>query len=83
MNSSEKWSTTHVVVFVCTVYVSLPSGVELVSEDDGRHDGDGDGLHGLEDGGEERASPVDAPYLQSKRHPGRHQPLEKQSAMHF
>ena len=54
---------------------ALPSRVELVSEDGGSHDGDGDGLHWLEDGGEQRASPVDAPDLQSKRNPGCHQTL--------
>lgn len=53
----------------------LPSRVELVPEDGGSHDGDGDGLHWLEDGGEERASPVDAPDLQSKRYPGCHKAL--------
>jgi hypothetical protein len=53
----------------------LPSRVELVPEDGGSHDGDGHGLHWLEDGGEERASPVDAPDLQSKRYPGCHKAL--------
>jgi hypothetical protein len=50
---------------VC-VCVPLPSRVELVSQNNGGHDSDGDGLHRLEDGGEERPSPVDAPDLQSE-----------------
>lgn len=55
--------------------MALPSRVELVSKDGGGHDGDGDGLHRLEDGGEERTSPVDAPDLQSERDARRHQAL--------
>ena len=71
-------------VCICTrARVPLPSRVELVSENGSSHDGDGDGLHRLEDGGEERASPVYAPDLQSKRDARRHQTLHKKRTWRF
>lgn len=53
----------------------VPAEVELLAEEQRRHDGDEERLHGLVDSHEHRAAAVDAPRLHRERHAGRHQPL--------
>ncbi|BAS76636.1 Os02g0114150, partial [Oryza sativa Japonica Group] len=43
--------------------IGIPSEVELLAEEEGSHDGDEEGLHGLVDGHEHGAAAVDAPRL--------------------
>jgi len=47
----------------------------LLAEEQRRHDGDEERLHGLVHGHEHRSAAVDAPRLHRERHAGRHQPL--------